>query len=298
VLSALFMLCRKPNLVFGSRLAGAAVVLPFVVLVLAGCDPKAPASTVANVQTETPVTPKPPAASILQAPAPTLTRGDLVSAAGQAASAYAEGRAPSYADPLVGRSFAVRIPFGCNGPATVEGPAAVTDGLATWTWGPERETIQLRMDPSEWSGSALLAKAGSLDEWEAVEGFWIPRPWLASETCPVVASDPLQTTSIPASPQTVGLAAVFERGGSRLGRRNGRAYEFTVRAKGEEPLSPPAGGFRMLLEGRVAAFPSGRAIECRAPGPDQRPICVIAVRLDRVAYEEASGSTLSEWRPS
>lgn len=274
-----------------------AAALMLAAAVLAGCNRKAPEPVATNVQTETPTTPREPAAPIVPAPPPALTRGDLVSAAGQAASAYAEGEAPSTTDPLVGRSFAVRVPFGCNGPAPADASGGESDGLAGWTWGADRKAIQLRMAPSDWTGSAMLAEAGTSDKWEAVEGFWIPRPWLASETCPAVRTDPLQTGAPPASPQTVGLAAVFETGASRIGRRNGRAYEYTVRQKGDTPLTPPEAGFRILLEGRVASFPSGRAIECRASGPNQRPVCIVAVQLDRVAYEDANDSTLSEWRP-
>ena len=52
-----------------------------------------------------------------------------------------------------------------------------------------------------------------------------------------------------------------------------------------------------MLEGRLGAFPDGRTIRCHAEGPDQRPVCVAAVQLDRVAFEDgASGATLSEWR--
>jgi hypothetical protein len=290
------MLRREPKLIVGYRVAVAVAALSLAASALTGCNRKSPDPTATNVQTETPTTPKEPVAAVVPAPLPALTRGDLVSAAGQAASAFAEGKAPSTADPLVGRSFAVRVAFGCSGPAAGEARAGEGNGLAAWTWGPDRKTIQLRMTPSNWTGSAMLAKAGASEKWEAVEGFWIPRPWLASETCPVVKADPLQTGASPASPQTVGLAAAFEAGGSRLGRRNGRAYEHSVRMKGDTPLTPSESGFRMLLEGRVASFPSGRAIECSAPGPDQRPVCIIAIQLDRVAYEDANGSTLSEWR--
>jgi hypothetical protein len=291
------MLRHQPNCIIGRRDAVVAAALSLAVLALTGCNRKAPDPVATDVQTETPTTTSEPAAPAVPAPRPVLTRGDLVSAAGQAASAFAEGKAPSTADPLVGRSFAVRVPFGCHGPIPAGGSQAEGDGLAAWTWGPDRKSIELRMTPSEWTGSAMLAKAGAPEKWEAVEGFWIPRPWLASETCPAVKADPLQTGASPASPQTVGLAAAFEAGGSRLGRRNGRAYEHSVRMKGDTPLTPSESGFRMLLEGRVASFPSGRAIECSAPGPDQRPVCIIAIQLDRVAYEDANGSTLSEWHP-
>lgn len=291
------MFYRDPVPNAGCAAARLAAAVLLAGTLLAGCDRKAPEPAPAKLQTETPTTPAPPKVPAVPAPLPALSRGDLVSAAGQAASAYAEGEAPRADDPLGGRSFAVRVPFGCSGPTRAEASIDDRNGLAGWSWGPNRKTIQLSMTPGDWTASAMLAKTGAADKWEAIEGFWVPRPWLASEACPVVQADPLQTGAIATSPQTVGLAAVFEKGGSRIGRRSGRAYEFTVRAEGPEPLAPPETGYRMLLTGRITAFPSGRAIECRAPGPDQRPVCIIAVQIDRVAYEDASGKTLSEWRP-
>jgi hypothetical protein len=267
-------------------------------LALIQCDRKS--EPAAPVQTEAPTASPAPATVLTPKPVTALTRVELVSAAGQAASAYAQGRTPTDADPLVGRSFAVRIPFGCTGPsAPVEGAAA--DGVGRWSWGPDNKTIQISLTPGDWTGSALTVQPGLADvsapTWEAVEGFWVPRPWLAAETCPGIQADPLQIAQAAATPQTVGIAAVFETGGSRLGRRNGKAYAFTVRQEGEQPLAAPAGGYRLLLEGRVVGFPEGRALRCRAPGPDQRPVCVVAVQLDKVTFEDASGATLSEWRP-
>jgi hypothetical protein len=290
------MLRREPNSSVGNSVATAITALALATLTLASCDGATPDPAVANVQIEPPSRSGKPAAPVVPTPPPALTRSDLVSAGGQAATAYAEGRAPLGSDTLVGRSFAVRLPFGCSGPTPANALNAEGGGLAGWSWGPDRKTIQLRMMPSDWVGSAMLSDAGASEKWEAVEGFWIPRPWLAAETCPAVRSDPLQTAAPPSSPQTLGIAAVFEAGGSRLGRRNGRAYEFTIRGQNDAPMTPPKEGFRMLLEGRIASFPSGRGIECRAPGPDQRPVCIVAVQLDRVVYEDAGGSTLSEWR--
>jgi hypothetical protein len=150
------------------------------------------------------------------------------------------------------------------------------------------------MLPADWKDAAMITQAGVSEKWEAIEGFWIPRPWLKTDSCPAVEGDPLQTAVL-ASPQTLGLAAVFEAGGSRVSRRAGRAYQFTVREK-EAPLAPPKNGYRLLLEGRIEAFPSGRAIQCRASSPDERPVCVAAARLDRVAFETAEQETLAEWR--
>jgi hypothetical protein len=120
---------------------------------------------------------------------------------------------------------------------------------------------------------------------------------MTSDGCPTVRGDPLQTGNVGGTPQTVGLAAIFEAGGSRVGRRNGRAYSFTVRPEGDAPLKSPTQGYRLILEGRVASYPDGRAIRCAAAGPAQRPVCVIATKLDRVAFEDAEGKMLSEWRP-
>ncbi|WP_246347466.1 hypothetical protein [Brevundimonas basaltis] len=225
-----------------------------------------------------------------------MSREELLDAVSRAASAYAAGEATQGSDSLVGRPFAIRIPFGCNGPQPT--PAAATgDGLARWTWGPEQKTIQLTLTPGDWLNTALIAGAADGSDWEAVEGFWIPRPWLRKEACSSIRADALQSGEVTPSPQTVGLAAVFRADESRVGRRNGRAYAYTVRPDGDSPLAAPAGGYRAVLEGRLAAFPGGRAIRCRASGPDQRPVCVAAIQLDRVAFQTADGETLSEWRP-
>lgn len=232
-------------------------------------------------------------------PAPTaMTRADLLSAVAGAASAYAAGERAEGVDPLVGRPFAIRIPFGCGGPQSVavDGPG---DGLARWTWGADHKTIQLSLTPGDWLSTALISSAAGGSDWEAVEGFWIPQPWLRAEACSRVQADPLQSGQGAPSPQTVGLAAVFKADESRVGRRNGRAYTFTIRAEGDVPLSASANGYSVIVEGRLAAFPGGRAVRCRASRPDQRPVCIAAIQLDRVAFTASdSGAVLSEWRPA
>ncbi len=274
--------------------AAQGIVLPLLGLLLPGCGETPPVPAPVNLQSEVPAA---PAQKKLPAPLPTLARGDLVSAAGQAASEYAQGKQPAGPDPLVGRSFAIRIAFSCAGPAPAQPLDSQEPGLASSSWGSGGKTIDLRMTPGDWAGSALITQGGAAPTWEAVEGIWIPRPWLASESCPNVTVDPLQPGTPAPAPQTVGLAAVFEAGGSRIGRRNGRAYVFTIRPGGNALRVPPREGYRLALAGRIASFPDGRAIRCHAPGPDQRPVCVVAARLDRVAFETAEGDTLSEWRP-
>lgn len=242
-----------------------------------------------------PVTAPTPAPVI--APPAAMTRADLLGAVSRAASAYAAGDQISGADPLVGRPFSIRIPFGCTGPQPVAADSP-GDGLGHWSWGPDRETIQLSLAPGDWLNTALISSTAGGSDWEAVEGFWIPQPWLGVEACSKVPADPLQSGQSAPSSQTVGLAAVFKADESRVGRRNGRAYTFTIRAEGDKPLTAPAQGYRAVVEGRLAAFPGGQAIRCRASGPDQRPVCIAAIQLDRVAFVEAdSGTVLSEWRP-
>ena len=254
-------------------------------LLLASCDrdePVAPAPAI------------PAAGPLATAPLnPPLDRRALLSAIGQAAAEYATGAAPAVG-PLVGRQFDIRLAFGCEG-AEASPAEGAGDGLARWSWGPDRETIRLSLTPGDWARSALIADAGQ-NPWEAVEGFWVARPWMTADGCPSIPADPLASGPTAPSPPTIGLAAVFEAGGSRLGRRNGRAYTHTIRQAGDTPLIAPDAGYGVRLQGRIAAFPGGRAIRCRAAHPDQRPVCVAAVQLDRVAFETAAGETLSEWR--
>ncbi len=250
-------------------------------------DPPAPASPKAAAPAA--VAPE----TILRDPA--LDRRALLEAVARAASDYAAGTAASAQDPLVARQFDVRLAFGCEGAEAAPADGA-GDGLARWSWGPEQESIRLSLTPGDWSRSALIAGAGQ-DGWEAVEGFWVARPWMTADGCPSLRADPLASGPVAPSPQTVGLAAVFEAGGSRLGRRNGRAYTHVLRQAGDAPLIALDAGYRVRLQGRIAAFPDGRAIRCRAANPNQRPVCVAAVQLDRVAFETPTGEALSEWRP-
>lgn len=262
-----------------------------VSLLLAQCAREEPEPVDAE-----PVLADPAPAPAITAPT-ALTRAALLAATSRAASAYVAGERSEGSEALVGRPFTLRIPFGCNGPQTT-GAEAAGDGLARWSWGPENQTIQLSLTPGDWLNTALISGVADRSDWEAVEGFWIPRPWLTAGDCSTVRADPLQSGGGAPSPQTVGLAAVFKSDDSRVGRRNGRAYAFTIRPTGDTPLVAPVGGYRVVLEGRLTGFPDGQAIRCRASSPDQRPVCIAAIRLDRVAFTTADSSVLlSEWRP-
>lgn len=225
--------------------------------------------------------------TVIVAPVPALDRVGLLQAMDQAASSYAAGDKGFDVD-LPGRRFMVRQAIGC-----AETDLA-SDGVTAVTGGRDSRDLSLSLTPADWTSSPPYPEAGG--GWEAAEGFWLSWPWLRSDGCPVAQQGEAQETAGEPSPQTMGLAAVFEEGGSRLGRRNGRPYAYTLRGQGKAAPSPTSGGYRLVLEGRMADFADGRAIRCHATGPGHRPVCIAAVRMERVAFESDEGQVLSEWR--
>lgn len=267
------------------------VALAASALVFTACQrtekaPEAPPPKPAVTQTEPPApTPVAP---------PVLDRAGLLQAIDAAASDYAAAQ-PSQGSSLAGRRFLIRQAFGCEGPRAPAAKDEPGDGLAGWSWDAAHKTISLGLTPGEWTGSPLMADGP--ETWEVAEGVWLTRPWLRADGCPATRGDPLASGPATSSPQTAGLAAVFESGGSRLERRNGRGYAFTLRGEDKAPLAAPTQGFRVVLEGRLLAFADGRPIRCRSSAPDQRPVCIAAAQVDRVAFENAAGAVLTEWRP-
>lgn len=255
-------------------------------LMLAGCErpAKAPAPAPSAPPVAVAEAPRLPAL-----PPPALGRAEVLQALDAASSAYAAGRSDD-GQALAGRRFVIRQAFGCPGSTSADGGADA--GLARWKALPS--AIEISLKPADWTEAPIMAGADA--HWEAIEGLWLVRPWLRGEGCPTVkAGDDSKAAQAPPAPQTAGLAAVFERGGSRVGRRDGKAFSYILR--GAPPPQPPAEGYRLVLEGRLTAFPDGHAIRCHAAGPDTRPLCVAAAEVDRVAFEDADGKLLSEWRP-
>jgi hypothetical protein len=283
------------------RLAAAmkAAVLGLGVLALSACDrrpetkrPPDPAETSSPAQVLTPPLPPPP-----------VSRAELLQAIDAARSAYAAGQAAADGE-LAGRRFAVRQAFGCRGASaseTVVDPG-VSAGVASWAWGREQQTIEISLTPADWTGATVLTGEGKL--WEAVEGYWLTRPWLRTDGCPAGAASPADADGMtPPDPDASaghatlisGLAAVFEQGGSRVGRRDGKA--FTLVLRGDLPPAARATGYRLVLEGRFSKFPDGRAIRCHSPSVDQAPVCVAAAKVDRIAFEDADGKLLKRGQP-
>ena len=258
-------------------------------LVLGGCqrDPAEPPTSPPATLPALPV--------VAPMPVTALDRAGLLAAMDAASSAYASGGETGEPS-LAGRRFVVRQAFGCVAETSTATEPNVEDGVGTWFRSPDGKSLKVTLTPGDWTASPLISDGGGLD-WEAVEGVWLTRPWMRTSDCPRLSApngfgDPVATRE----PQTMGLASVFEANGSRLGRRNGRAYDYTVRGADDQPAAAPAQGYRLIIEGRMAAFPDGRSIRCRASSPDQRPVCIAAVQVDRVAFEDGGGVALSEWR--
>jgi hypothetical protein len=237
--------------------------------------------------------PDPPAESQAAAPpviTPELGRAGLLAIAAAAADAYAAGRQGSAANAaFVGRRFEVRIPFGCYGPSPDDGTARLR-----WNYDAEAQALRVSVAPEVWTGLPWARALGGAQT-EAVEGFWLPRPWSTGEACPTPEARMMLPPILPTPQQTVGLAQFFEAGGSRVPIREGKPYE-TVEKVPPEALRTDE-GFRLVLNGRVAALPNGQPAGCRGAGAELRPVCLIAVEFDRVAMENPlTGELLAEWR--
>jgi len=236
--------------------------------------------------------PAAPVAALPQ-PAPPLGRAELVASANAASADYASGRtAPSRSDQMIGRSFSIRIPFGC------EGPQAVASGKqASVEYDAARKTVTLAAQPAILTTLPLIQQLRDASDIEDAEGFWIPRPWMLSETCPPHRDIPAPATPTPPAAPTLGLVQLFESGGSRVLRRDGRPYQH-VRKVGEQAPGLLAHPYRLLLEGRIVGYRDGEAIHCWAESPDHRPLCLYAVAFEHVAFEDATdGKALAEWGP-
>ena len=269
-----------------SRIARVASVAAALALAIGGYVVGRTTSTPpAPVAEPAPATPAPPPPAIT----PLLGRADLLAASAAAADAYAIGRdaIPANAE-LVGRRFEVRIPFGCYGASPEEAGASLR-----WNYDADDKALRINATPEVWTDIPWVRTLAG-EQVEAVEGFWLPRPWSQSETCPTPEARMALPPILPAPQQTVGLAQLFETGGSRVHRRDGKPYR-TVEKVEPEALQA-TDGFRLVLSGRVGALPNGQPVGCHSAGAELQPVCLVVVEFDRVAIENpSSGEQLAEW---
>jgi hypothetical protein len=200
---------------------------------------------------------------------------------------------------LDGARFDVRIRFGCptSEPSVENGPFGVRYNV-------ESRRLQVRASPDLTEAEPWIAALAG-DEIEAVEGFWMRKPWLLAPGCLVAGQAPATVTSkdtgssaepvpIALNEWRVGIAQFFGATESRTTRRDHRAYE-TTKTLGDGQ-SAPSQGYDLILSGRLRELPNGRVIACHVASHRSPPECVVSVAFDQVRIERAdTRETLGEW---
>ena len=230
----------------------------------------------------------PPALPTVEQP---LTRRDLILAATEAASDLVTGTDDSERQQrLNGRSFSFRIRL-CEG-------APSRDRL---TFDPAERVLRVTVRPDLVADDPVAAAVGT-GKFEAVEGFWVPYPWLLQAACPPMPATQEQEQEQEAAPPqgqapaqerpTVGLAEFFLPDTNRSTQRDGRPFSVTRRLdEGSQP-----GPVDLVLRGRLTRLPDAKVINCVTTVPLLAPQCVISVSFDSVRLEQAeNGELLGEW---
>lgn len=263
---------------------------------LPGCrqrqEPQAEATTAAVTA---------PAAPVLPVVDPPFNREALLLAVMRAASGSALGRADIESQrKLDGRRFELRLRFGCPG-------AAEGDRSRSWTFDDQRRKLTVRVEPEITGGSPQVRVLGAAG-YEAVEGFWVRRPWMLTAGCPV----PITNAPVPQDqfadgakqalaeppPQLptphIGIAQFFTSAEPRTHRRDARAYSATkVIAEG---VSPSPAGYDLVIAGRLRQLTNGSVIACANRGPAAPPDCIISAQFESVMIKHpVSGETIAEW---
>jgi hypothetical protein len=238
-------------------------------------------------------------------PKPPMDRAALLEAVARARSAAAAGLDDRQAQQaLDGKAFEVRVRFGCGGAAK----AGDKKASLSWSFDSESGVLRVRAAPDL---SEEAAVANGLQGVEAVEGFWLPRPWLLDAVCPAKPEAPANAAAeggaaAPAEPAPailaaalpkVGIAQFFTAADPRTTRRDHRPYE-TVE-KLEPAASVGAQGFDLVLSGRLRVLPEGRVVRCLASAPDAPPACVISAQFDHVWIDDAATrARIADWSSS
>lgn len=276
-----------------SSLIPRALAAVAAVALVSGCDVKTPASPEQDPTASAIPTIQPPA------PAPTLslqpaTRADILAAVASAADATAAGLPLPQANlTLADRTFELHLPFGC-GPSTGS------------TWGQVRRdsatsVLRINVTPERFGQDTRIAATATDETFDAIEGFWIERPWTTAEACPrpaptAAAEAPGSAAKPqPATSQSVAIAQFFKPDAPRTSQRRNRPYTYV--GKPEPAESAPVGPMQLKLTGRITGFADGQPVHCHAGDPAAAPLCVVAVEFTGVGIEAAqSGDILTEWK--
>jgi hypothetical protein len=274
----------------------AGLAIGITLLVTACKGPTQAGNAVENVENKTvPTVPLPP----FPLPAAPLSREQLLLAVEHAASDFVAGiDDQSRQKQLADSKFEFRIRFGCEGPQAKD-----TKSVAGWSVNPATHALRMHAKPTLSKSDPPVATIAD-DDFEAVEGFWVDRPWLLQAVCPrstvseATDAEPSKSgkslaKAPQAVPQIVGIAQFFTATDPRTMRRDGRSYEATTKL---DDGDQPAGGFDLLLSGRLKALPDGRVIACTPTAAGQRPACIVSVEFGQVSIERAdTHESLADW---
>jgi hypothetical protein len=233
---------------------------------------------------------------------PPLDREALLLAVLRAASAAALGEEDDdVQQDLDGKRFELRLRFGCPGEEPVGAQSR------SWTHDRDGGVVRIEIGPEIESDTPLVQDLAGPGV-EAVEGFWIRRPWQLKAGCPappVARAVPEDAPTSPATPgdtgagsssdavPLLGVAQFFRESDARTHRRDSRAYEATENLS--EGEAPSRAGYDLIVHGRLRSLPDGKVIVCRVSAT-QRPSCVISARFGEVSLERAdTGELLAEW---
>lgn len=288
--------------------------------------------------------------SLPSVPTPTVEdlavdRRQLLLAVNEATSAAALGIDDSgQQSSLMGRQFILRIPIGCDGEsdaatgfiydednqrltlkavpeltlADVEKVRPVTEEAPVPVPSAEKQSPDGSATTEPVAAKSNIAAAPTLTKIEAVNGFWISRPWVLADSCPIETAfvgstaenaetegtqaddkDGLPADTEPKSNEldetpSVAIAHFFTARDPRVGRRDGSAYRITKRVTEDERPDPKS--LRLVLRGRLGQMPDGKTIQCSKGTAKERPRCVISASFDRVSFENANGSIVyAQW---
>lgn len=264
----------------------AAILLLVVAMVIAFGWPRKEAEiSPPDVQTAEPVPPAKPQ------PLEILDRSALLEAAAKTASDYAAGKGiDDQISALAGRRFELVLPLGCGGPLAEEGP--VENG---WRYDADSGILQAAFP------SSIMAISNYFDgnsEGQASKdllgrGFWIEREWLRDAVCPV-DNGQKEALSVPVDNPSVAIGEIETADAPRANDRDGADYRVSKRVDLAD--APDDQGLRIVISGRLMTDRNA-PIQCESFHKDQRPVCLIFARFDRVALTNASGAeTYGEWR--
>lgn len=272
-------------------------------MALLSCRPSEPNESVNNAA-HTPAT-REPAVPLVEPP---RDRADLLIAVVRAASAAALGTDDAAVQrDLDGDRFEFRLRFGCPRPDN-EAPGADPFSVRF-----DRESRRLRLSvaPTVSADDPVVAALAG-EEVEAVEGFWIERPWLLAAGCPTVPPPPEKaeteaepaesaesdgdTNINPAPPilPRVAIAQFLTADDPRTDRRGKRPYEAAkTLPEGSEPSRQ---GYDLVLSGRLRANGNSKVISCTVTSSDRPPTCMVSALFDRVWIRHSgTGEIIAEW---